>query len=79
VRDVVTGMFVLSNQDLSKFKNHLRDFLVAIQEFGKSGDDNAQLYLQDQEAENSAKQLEETQRLLSIPGMIGPKCAKHKT
>ncbi|KAF9670475.1 hypothetical protein SADUNF_Sadunf13G0072900 [Salix dunnii] len=52
--------------DLSAFKNHIRDFLVQSKEF--SAQDNKDLY-----AEEAAAQRErERQRMLSIPGLIAP-------
>ncbi|GAY48850.1 hypothetical protein WN944_016283 [Citrus x changshan-huyou] len=55
-----------SRNDLSTFKNHIRDFLVQSKEF--SAQDNKDLY-----AEEAAAQRErERQRMLSIPGLIAP-------
>ncbi|PON41471.1 Coatomer beta subunit [Parasponia andersonii] len=55
-----------SRNDLSKFKNHIRDFLAQSKEF--SAQDNKDLY-----AEEAAAQRErERQRMLSIPGLIAP-------
>ncbi|KAA8533484.1 hypothetical protein F0562_031082 [Nyssa sinensis] len=61
----VNGLFE-SRNDLSTFKNHIRDFLVQSKEF--SAQDNKDLY-----AEEAAVQRErERQRMLSIPGLIAP-------
>ncbi|KAI3517798.1 hypothetical protein L1887_17018 [Cichorium endivia] len=61
----VNGLFE-SRNDLSTFKNHIRDFLVQSKEF--SAQDNKDLY-----AEEAAAQKErERQRMLSIPGLIAP-------
>lgn len=61
----VDGLFE-SRNDLSTFKNHIRDFLVQSKEF--SAQDNKDLY-----AEEAAAQRErERQRMLSIPGLIAP-------
>ncbi|XP_030502036.2 protein EXPORTIN 1A [Cannabis sativa] len=55
-----------SRNDISKFKDHIRDFLVQSKEF--SAQDNKDLY-----AEEAAAQRErERQRMLSIPGLIAP-------
>ncbi|KAG6750964.1 hypothetical protein POTOM_045479 [Populus tomentosa] len=65
VTQFVNGLFE-SRNDLSAFKNHIRDFLVQSKEF--SAQDNKDLY-----AEEAAAQRErERQRMLSIPGLIAP-------
>ncbi|KAJ8771344.1 hypothetical protein K2173_026521 [Erythroxylum novogranatense] len=65
VTQFVSGLFE-SRNDLSVFKNHIRDFLVQSKEF--SAQDNKDLY-----AEEAAAQRErERQRMLSIPGLIAP-------
>ncbi|ERN19641.1 hypothetical protein AMTR_s00062p00152740 [Amborella trichopoda] len=65
VTHFVDGLFEFRN-DLSQFKNHIRDFLVQSKEF--SAQDNKDLY-----AEEAAAQRErERQRMLTIPGLIAP-------
>ncbi|KAK3447447.1 hypothetical protein EUGRSUZ_A02966 [Eucalyptus grandis] len=65
VTQFVNGLLESTN-DLSTFKNHIRDFLVQSKEF--SAQDNKDLY-----AEEAAAQRErERQRMLSIPGLIAP-------
>ncbi|KAG2700888.1 hypothetical protein I3760_06G018800 [Carya illinoinensis] len=65
VTQFVNGLFE-SRNELSAFKNHIRDFLVQSKEF--SAQDNKDLY-----AEEAAAQRErERQRMLSIPGLIAP-------
>ncbi|KAJ6360390.1 hypothetical protein OIU85_004473 [Salix viminalis] len=65
VSQFVNGLYE-SRNDLSAFKNHIRDFLVQSKEF--SAQDNKDLY-----AEEAATQRErERQRMLSIPGLIAP-------
>ncbi|CAL5367912.1 unnamed protein product [Camellia sinensis] len=65
VTQFVSGL-VESRNDLSTFKNHIRDFLVQSKEF--SAQDNKDLY-----AEEAAAQRErERQRMLTIPGLIAP-------
>lgn len=61
----VSGLFE-SRGDQSKFKDHIRDFLVQSKEF--SAQDNKDLY-----AEEAAAQRErDRQRMLSIPGLVAP-------
>ncbi|XP_010276735.1 PREDICTED: protein EXPORTIN 1A [Nelumbo nucifera] len=65
VTHFVNGLFE-SRNDLSTFKNRIRDFLVQSKEF--SAQDNKDLY-----AEEAAAQRErERQRMLTIPGLIAP-------
>uniref|UniRef100_A0A5B6Z553 Putative exportin-1 n=1 Tax=Davidia involucrata TaxID=16924 RepID=A0A5B6Z553_DAVIN len=65
VTQFVNGLYE-SRNDLSTFKNHIRDFLVQSKEF--SAQDNKDLY-----AEEAAAQRErERQRMLTIPGLIAP-------
>ncbi|XP_022744978.1 protein EXPORTIN 1A-like isoform X8 [Durio zibethinus] len=65
VTQFVNGLLE-SRNDVSTFKNHIRDFLVQSKEF--SAQDNKDLY-----AEEAAVQRErERQRMLSIPGLIAP-------
>ncbi|XP_010549821.1 PREDICTED: protein EXPORTIN 1A [Tarenaya hassleriana] len=65
VTQFVNGLFE-SRNDVSTFKNTIRDFLVQSKEF--SAQDNKDLY-----AEEAAAQRErERQRMLSIPGLIAP-------
>lgn len=59
-----TGLFDHSD-DAASFKNHLRDFLVQTKEFG---DDNADLYLEEQEKEQ--KEVEAMRK--AIPGLMKP-------
>ncbi|OLL22893.1 Exportin-1 [Neolecta irregularis DAH-3] len=65
----VRGLFSL-NQDLIKFKQNLRDFLVQLKEF--AGEDNADLYLEEREQELDAAQKAEQERRLNIPGLLKP-------
>lgn len=65
--------FVLSlgeyNNDINHFKLALRDFLIQLKEF--SGD-NAELFLEEKEAETQRKVEEERQAAMRIPGMLKP-------
>ncbi|KAK4687365.1 exportin-1, partial [Tremellales sp. Uapishka_1] len=55
--------------DAAKFKLTMRDFLISLKEF--SGD-NAELYVDEKEAEAERKQLEERQAAIRVPGMLKP-------
>ncbi|OCH95617.1 hypothetical protein OBBRIDRAFT_788159 [Obba rivulosa] len=57
------------HSDINRFKLALRDFLVQLKEF--SGD-NAELYLEEKEAEAQRKAQEERAVALRIPGMLKP-------
>jgi exportin-1 len=48
----------------------LRDFLIQLKEFSSS--DNAELFLEEKEAENQRKAEEERQAAMRIPGMLKP-------
>lgn len=55
--------------DPVKFKFTLRDFLISLKEF--SGD-NAELYIEEKEAETERKQREEREMAMRVPGMLKP-------
>ena len=55
--------------DLNRFKLSLRDFLIQLKEF--SGD-NAELYLEEKEAEALKKAQAERDAAMRIPGMLKP-------
>lgn len=57
------------NNDINRFKLALRDFLIQLKEF--SGD-NAELFLEEKEAETERKVEEERQAAMRIPGMLKP-------
>ncbi|CAK5277765.1 unnamed protein product [Mycena citricolor] len=57
------------NDDPNRFKLALRDFLIQLKEF--SGD-NAELYLDEREAETQRKVDQEHQLAMRIPGMLKP-------
>lgn len=48
----------------------LRDFLIQLKEF--SGDDNAELFLEEKEAEQQMKAQTEREQAMRIPGMLKP-------
>lgn len=57
------------HNDINRFKSALRDFLIQLKEF--SGD-NAELFLEEKEAETQRKAEEERQAAMRIPGMLKP-------
>jgi len=57
------------HSDINRFKLALRDFLVQLKEF--SGD-NAELFLEEKEAEAQRKAQEEREAAMRIPGMLKP-------
>lgn len=57
------------HSDINRFKLALRDFLIQLKEF--SGD-NAELYLEEKEAEAQRKAEEERNAAMRIPGMLKP-------
>jgi len=60
----VSGLFDLS-KDINRFQSHLRDFLVKIKEFS-GGEDNAQLFLEEREAELTRIR----QQQMAVPGLV---------
>jgi len=69
VEAFVLGLFT-HNNDLQSFKAHLRDLLVQIKEYGQKGSTNADLFLEEQEKQLAEQEAQETQRLLSVPGLL---------
>lgn len=65
----VDGLFAY-NQDLNKFKLHLRDFLIQLKEF--AGEDNAELFQEEKEAELAERQRLDREKAMNVPGMIKP-------
>ena len=57
------------HNDINRFKLALRDFLIQLKEF--SGD-NAELFLEEKEAEATRKAQEEREAAMRIPGMLKP-------
>ena len=58
------------HKDISRFKLTLRDFLISLKEF--SGDDNAELYLEEKETEAQQRAQTERAAAMRIPGMLKP-------
>ena len=57
------------NNDINRFKLALRDFLIQLKEFAG---DNAELFLEEKEAEQQQKALAERDAAMRIPGMLKP-------
>ncbi|KAJ1835548.1 Karyopherin transporter [Coemansia sp. RSA 2711] len=64
----VEGLFNF-NDELEKFRNHVRDFLIQTKEFAG---DNADLYLDETEREIEQKKQKEKEQALAVPGMVKP-------
>ncbi|XP_050304352.1 exportin-1 [Anthonomus grandis grandis] len=69
IKIMVQGMFNL-DQDISAFKEHLRDFLVQIREY--TGEDDSDLFLDEREKALQAAQAEKRRVQLSVPGILNP-------
>uniref|UniRef100_A0A4W3JDD9 Exportin-1 n=1 Tax=Callorhinchus milii TaxID=7868 RepID=A0A4W3JDD9_CALMI len=69
IKIFVTGLFSL-NQDIASFKEHLRDFLVQIKEFG--GEDTSDLFLEEREAALRQAQEEKRKIQMTVPGILNP-------
>lgn len=65
----VKGLFDVT-MDLVAFKQHLRDFLIAIKEF--AGEDNSELFIEETEAERAFLAQQQQEYLASVPGMLRP-------
>ena len=68
VQRFVNGLFTL-NEDSTRFKTHLRDFLISVKEFAG---DNAELYADDREQEKRDADDAERQRAMKVGGLIKP-------
>jgi exportin-1 len=68
IEQFVSYMFENSS-DPAKFKPVVRDFLISLKEF--SGD-NAELYIEEKEAETEQKAREEREAAMRVPGMLKP-------
>ncbi|XP_017781771.1 PREDICTED: exportin-1 [Nicrophorus vespilloides] len=69
IKITVQGMFNL-NQDVSAFKEHIRDFLVQIREY--TGEDDSDLYLEEREKALQLAQAEKLKVQMSVPGILNP-------
>jgi len=64
---LISQMFA-NCKDQAAFKQHLRDFLVQLKEFG----DSAELYAEEQQADIDVKALEMRKRQEAVPGLLNP-------
>jgi len=69
VKVIIEG-FVTFDQDIAGFKEHLRDFLVQIRE--ATGNDTADLYLEDREQTLKRAAEEKRKIQMSVPGILNP-------
>ncbi|VEL35167.1 unnamed protein product [Protopolystoma xenopodis] len=69
IRIFIDGLFSF-DQDVTGFREHIRDFLVQIREM--AGEDLSNLYLEEREAEIARVQREKLQRQANVPGLLGP-------
>lgn len=68
INQFVNLMFEHSG-DPNKFRSTLRDFLISLKEF--SGD-NAELYIEEKEAEAEQKAKDERTAAMRVPGILKP-------
>jgi len=69
IKVFVTGLFTL-DQDITKFKEHIRDFLVEIKEY--AGEDTSHLFLDQKEAELQQAAEEKRKKQMAVPGILNP-------
>lgn len=69
VNITVQGFFNL-DQDISGFREHLRDFLVQIREF--AGEDNSDLFIEEREEALKRADEEKRKNQMSVPGILNP-------
>ncbi|CAF3357473.1 unnamed protein product [Rotaria socialis] len=69
IKVIIEG-FVTLDQDIAGFKEHLRDFLVQIRE--ATGNDTADLYLEDREQTLKRAAEEKRKVQMSVPGILNP-------
>lgn len=65
-------LFLVPNQPLPAFKQHLRDFLVSIKEYSSTGADNRDLYLEENEAALAQRAASDLARRQAVPGLLKP-------
>ncbi|CAD6570922.1 MAG: Karyopherin transporter [Alectoria sarmentosa] len=68
IRQFIEGLFTMSG-DISRFKLHIRDFLIQLKEFS---DDNAELYAEDREQAQQALKDAERERAKQVGGLMKP-------
>jgi exportin-1 len=64
----VNGLFTLT-EDFTRFKTHLRDFLISLKEFAG---DNAELYADEREQEQRDAKIAERERAMKVGGLLKP-------
>ncbi|GAV00127.1 hypothetical protein RvY_11018 [Ramazzottius varieornatus] len=69
IKITVQGMFQL-DQDVTQFKEHLRDFLVQIKEY--TGDDETDLFLEERETQLKKAQDDKRKIQMAVPGILNP-------
>ncbi|KAL9065453.1 MAG: hypothetical protein Q9161_008214 [Pseudevernia consocians] len=68
IRQFIEGLFTMGG-DISRFKLHIRDFLIQLKEFS---DDNAELYAEDREQAQQAAKDAERERAKQVGGLMKP-------
>lgn len=59
----------MHNNDITKFKTNLRDFLISLKEFSE---DNAELFTEDRELAQAAAKEVELERARKVGGLLKP-------
>jgi exportin-1 len=68
IKTFVEGLFTLNNVP-DRFKLNLRDFLIQLKEFAG---DNAELYAEEKEQQETAARAAERERLSKVGGLLKP-------
>ncbi|PGH13802.1 hypothetical protein AJ80_06190 [Polytolypa hystricis UAMH7299] len=68
IKQFVVGLFA-TNDDFTKFKTHLRDFLISLKEFAG---DNAELYADEREQALREAKAAERDRAMKVGGLLKP-------
>ncbi|KAI7977274.1 hypothetical protein EIK77_004690 [Talaromyces pinophilus] len=68
IKNFVIGLFAY-NDDFTKFKTHLRDFLISLKEFAG---DNAELYAEEREQALQDAKAAERDRAMKVGGLLKP-------
>ncbi|KAI9849337.1 MAG: Karyopherin transporter [Sclerophora amabilis] len=68
INNFVSGLFTYNN-DIQKFKLHLRDFLVQLKEFAE---DNAELFAEEREKAQQEAKDAEREKALKVGGLLKP-------
>jgi exportin-1 len=68
IKSFVEGLFTLNNVP-ERFKLNLRDFLIQLKEFAG---DNAELYAEEKEQQETAARAAERERLSKVGGLLKP-------